>query len=43
MKFLITGHIEKSPVAGTSDLEKQIDEMVYEIYGLTKEEIKIVE
>ncbi|MFH1005701.1 MAG: TaqI-like C-terminal specificity domain-containing protein, partial [Bacteroidota bacterium] len=27
----------------TSDLEKQIDEMVYELYNLTEEEIKIVE
>ncbi len=31
------------PTADTSDLEKQIDEMVYELYGLTEEEIKIVE
>lgn len=34
---------QKSPAADTSVLEKQIDEMVYELYGLTKEEIKIVE
>ena len=27
----------------TTDLEKQIDEMVYKLYDLTKEEIKIVE
>ena len=27
----------------TTDLEKQIDAMVYELYGLTEEEIKIVE
>ncbi|MEN3028645.1 MAG: TaqI-like C-terminal specificity domain-containing protein, partial [Aquificaceae bacterium] len=29
--------------ADTSDLEEQIDQLVYELYGLTKEEIKIVE
>ena len=29
--------------SGTSALEHQIDEMVYELYGLTDEEIKIVE
>ncbi len=29
--------------ADTSALEKQIDEMVYELYGLTQEEIAIVE
>jgi adenine-specific DNA-methyltransferase len=27
----------------TSDLESQIDQMVYELYGLTEEEIAIVE
>jgi hypothetical protein len=34
---------QKSPDADTSAIEKQIDEMVYELYGLTPEEIKIVE
>jgi Alw26I/Eco31I/Esp3I family type II restriction m6 adenine DNA methyltransferase len=29
--------------ADTSELEKQIDQMVYELYGLTKDEIRIVE
>ncbi len=29
--------------ADTETLEAQIDELVYEIYGLTEEEIKIVE
>ena len=29
--------------SGTSALEKQIDKMVYELYGLTPEEIEIVE
>lgn len=32
-----------NPKADTSELEKQIDEMVYELYGLTEEEIRIVE
>lgn len=27
----------------TSDFEKQIDELVYELYGLTEQEIKIIE
>lgn len=32
-----------NPEVGISFLEKQIDEMVYELYSLSKEEIKIVE
>ncbi|MFC1613457.1 Eco57I restriction-modification methylase domain-containing protein [Patescibacteria group bacterium] len=32
-----------NPQADTGDLEKRIDEMVYELYGLTEEEIKVVE
>jgi len=31
------------PNADTSDIEKEIDELVYQLYGLTDEEIKIVE
>jgi len=31
------------PDADTSVLEEQIDQMVYELYGLTPEEIAIVE
>ena len=31
------------PQADTSKLEKEIDELVYELYGLTDEEIKIIE
>jgi hypothetical protein len=27
----------------TSDLEKQIDELVYGLYGLTEEEVRVVE
>ena len=34
---------KKDPSADTSALEKQIDEMVYVLYGLTPEEIAIVE
>ncbi|MBI4847478.1 MAG: hypothetical protein HY808_02735 [Nitrospirae bacterium] len=34
---------KKDPNADTSALEKQIDEMVYALYGLTPEEIAIVE
>ncbi|HOV14221.1 MAG TPA: hypothetical protein PK771_08055 [Spirochaetota bacterium] len=29
--------------ADTTELERQIDRMVYELYGLTEEEIRIVE
>ena len=32
-----------NPKADTSDLEKEIDEKVYELYGLTQEEREIVE
>ncbi len=32
-----------APIAYTSDLERQIDQKVYELYGLTDEEIKIIE
>lgn len=36
--------IKKSnPQANTTTLESKIDRMVYELYGLTKEEIAIVE
>ena len=31
------------PQAGTTALEAEIDKFVYELYGLTEEEIKIVE
>ena len=34
---------KKDPAADTSALERQIDEMVYKLYGLTDEEIAIVE
>ena len=34
---------KKDPNANISSLEKQIDEMVYKLYGLTPEEIEIVD
>ncbi|MFW6307314.1 MAG: type II restriction endonuclease [Campylobacterales bacterium] len=34
---------KQNPQADTKELEKQIDEMVYELYGLSREEIEIVE
>ncbi len=34
---------KKDPNADTSALEREIDKMVYELYGLTDEEIEIVE
>ena len=34
---------QKDPQADTSALERQIDQMVYKLYGLTAEEIAIVE
>ncbi|HHT9126863.1 MAG TPA: hypothetical protein ACFYD6_13765 [Candidatus Brocadiia bacterium] len=34
---------QKDPNADTSALERQIDQVVYELYGLTPEEIVIVE
>lgn len=33
----------RNAVADTCTLESEIDRMVYKLYGLTKEEIKIVE
>ncbi|MCX6250895.1 MAG: Eco57I restriction-modification methylase domain-containing protein [Bacteroidetes bacterium] len=34
---------KSNPTADTSFLEKEIDQMVYELYGLTEEEIMIIE
>ncbi|GCF06252.1 modification methylase PaeR7I [Helicobacter pylori] len=34
---------EKDPKANTQELEKEIDALVYELYNLTDEEIKIIE
>jgi len=32
-----------NPQASTSELEMEIDQLVYQLYGLTEEEIAIVE
>jgi hypothetical protein len=34
---------KSDPKADTTTLEKAIDQLVYQLYGLTEEEIKIVE
>jgi len=34
---------ERDPEADTAALEREIDRLVYELYGLTEEEIAIVE
>jgi len=34
---------QQNPAVDTTALESEIDEMVYQLYGLTDEEIKIVE
>jgi hypothetical protein len=34
---------KSDPAADTSTLEAEIDRLVYELYGLTDEEIRIVE
>ncbi len=34
---------EKDPNANTQELEKEIDALVYQLYNLTDEEIKIIE
>jgi len=34
---------KQNPEADTSKLEKEIDKLVYKLYNLTEEEIKIIE
>jgi len=34
---------KKNPEADVSALETEIDQLVYDLYGLTEEEMKIVE
>jgi adenine-specific DNA-methyltransferase len=34
---------KQNPSADTTDLEAQIDQLVYQLYDLTEEEIKIIE
>jgi hypothetical protein len=41
MKILIAKKSDPKP--DTTPLEKEIDQLVYQLYGLTEEEIKIVE
>ena len=39
----ITAAKAANPTADTSKMEAEIDKMVYALYGLTKDEIKIIE
>ena len=39
----LVSNIQSDKITNTLDLEKKIDQLVYELYGLTEEEIKIVE
>jgi hypothetical protein len=34
---------QENPAADTADLEQEIDKLVYELYGLTDEEIAVIE
>ena len=46
IETLVTQILEakkKDPKADTSKLETEIDQLVYELYGLTEEEIDIIE
>lgn len=38
----MSGEKKSDPSADVSALESEIDQMVYKLYGLTEEEIKIV-
>jgi hypothetical protein len=43
LKVIMTNHYKKeTPQADTSDLENEIDELVYQLYELTPEEIEVV-
>jgi len=42
MVFLLAAK-RANPQADTSQMEKEIDRLVYKLYGLTQEEIAIVE
>ena len=35
--------IKKNSLSSTEKLEREIDKIVYELYGLTEEEIRVVE
>lgn len=41
--FRLVAAKRKNPLADTSGPERQIDGLVYALYGLTPEEVKIVE
>jgi adenine-specific DNA-methyltransferase len=43
IQILASGAKHDNPQADTSKLEAEIDQLVYQLYGLTKEEIEIVE
>jgi adenine-specific DNA-methyltransferase len=34
---------KQNPTANTKEIENQIDRLVYQLYGLTEEEIQIIE
>ena len=40
---LVLAKKRESPLADISALESEIDHLVYQLYGLTEEEIKIIE
>ena len=43
-RFFFTFYAKRAdPQADTTELEREIDRMVYQLYGLTDEEIAIVE
>lgn len=43
MKINLSIAKKSNPQADTTDLEREIDRLVYDLYGLTEDEIKIVE
>ena len=42
-RYQILKKKKDNPDADVGELEREIDEMVYELYGLSEEEIKIIE
>jgi len=40
---MLSNKKKQNPDANTTALESEIDKLVYQLYGLTEEEIKIVE
>ena len=43
LSLIIFSAKKENPAADTSSLEAEIDQLVYRLYGLTEEEIKIIE